>query len=138
MMGQGRSQGVPTTAPDDNRPADQTIALVAQNLRYQPSRVELKAGQTVRFVITNRDGFALNFISAEAGIGERVIAVRAPLRRQLLPASEGQGDRMCGAAGPRKKLGSVGDVQNDAQGLNGLASKVPAPLGAGIEIVHVH
>jgi len=74
MMGQGRSQGVPTAAPDDNRPVDQTIALVAQKLRYQPSRVELKAGQTVRLVITNRDGFAHNFISAEAGIGEHVIA----------------------------------------------------------------
>jgi len=74
MMGQGRSQGIPTAAPADNRPVAQTIALVAQNLRYQPSRVELKAGQTVRFVITNRDGFAHNFISAEAGIGERVIA----------------------------------------------------------------
>ena len=77
MMGQGRSQGVPTAAPDDNRPVDQTIALVAQNLRYQPSRVEVKAGQTVRFVITNRDGFAHNFVSTEAGIGERVIAAGA-------------------------------------------------------------
>ena len=92
----------------------------------------------VLFVITNRDGYALNFISAEAGISERLIAVRAPLRRQLLPASEGQGDRMCGAAGPRKKLGSAGDIQHAAQGLNGLASNVPAPLGAGIEIVHVY
>ena len=74
MMGQGRSQGVPTAAPDDNRPVDQTIALVAQNLRYQPSHVELKAGQTVRFVITNRDGFAHDFVSTDAGIAERVIA----------------------------------------------------------------
>jgi plastocyanin len=74
MMGQGRSQGVPTAAPDDNRRVDQTIALVAQNLRYQPSRVEVKAGQTVRFVITNRDGFAHNFVSTDAGIAERVIA----------------------------------------------------------------
>jgi plastocyanin len=73
MMGQRRSQGVPTAAPDDNRPVDQTIALVAQNLRYQPSRIDVTAGQTVRFLITNRDGFAHNFVSAEAGIGERVI-----------------------------------------------------------------
>jgi plastocyanin len=77
MMGQGRSQGVPTAAPDDNRRVDQTIALVAQNLRYQPSRVEVKAGQTVRFVITNRDGFAHNFVSTDAGIAERVIAAGA-------------------------------------------------------------
>jgi plastocyanin len=74
MMGQDRSQSIPTTAPEDNRVVDQTIALVAQNLRYQPSRVEVKAGQTVRFVITNRDGFAHNFVSTEAGIGEHVIA----------------------------------------------------------------
>ena len=77
MMGQGGNQGAPTAVPDDNRPVDQTIAIVAQNLRYQPASVEVKTGQTVRFVITNRDGFAHNFVSADAGIAERVIPAGA-------------------------------------------------------------
>ncbi|MBI5879895.1 MAG: cupredoxin domain-containing protein [Chloroflexi bacterium] len=73
MMGRG-SGSVPTAVPDDNRPVDQTIELVAQNLRYQPVRVTLKAGQTVRLVVTNRDAFAHNLVGKEAGIAERVIA----------------------------------------------------------------
>jgi plastocyanin len=77
MMRQGRAQSVPTAIPPDNRPVDQTITLVAEQLRYQPSRVEVKAGHTVRFVITNRDGFAHNFVSANVGIAERIIAAGA-------------------------------------------------------------
>ena len=74
MMGQGNLQPFATAAPDDNRAVDQTIEVVAQNMRFEPSRVTVRAGERVRFVITNRDGFAHNFVSPQANIGERVIA----------------------------------------------------------------
>src|SRR5512143_811458 len=83
MMGRGRMGGMmgwpgaaagATAAPDDNRTVDATVNIVAQNLAFAPGRVTVKAGQTVRFVLENRDGFAHNFVSPQAGIGERIMA----------------------------------------------------------------
>ncbi len=75
MMGwPGAAAGGTTAAPDDNRPVDATITIVAQNVRFAPARVTVKAGQTVRFVLENRDSFVHNFVSPQAGIGERVMA----------------------------------------------------------------
>ncbi len=73
MMGQGAGPAQPSAAPDDPRRVDQSVSIVAQNLRFVPARVAVPAGQTVRFTISNRDSFAHNFVSPQAGIGERVI-----------------------------------------------------------------
>jgi plastocyanin len=74
MMGRPGDVAGPTAAPDDNRQVDATVNIVAQNLAFTPARVTVKAGQTVRFMLENRDGFAHNFVSPQAGIGERIMA----------------------------------------------------------------
>lgn len=61
MMG-GWSGDAPASGstPDSGREADVEVDL--RNIRFNPDRIVVKAGETVRF--TNRDGFAHNVIQA--------------------------------------------------------------------------
>jgi plastocyanin len=72
MMGGYYSQTVPTAAPTQTgaTPAavEQEIKITADDLRFNPSRITVKAGSTVRFVITNNDSVPHNFFSQPANI----------------------------------------------------------------------
>ena len=82
MMGRGmpggmmRRGGPPinsTPQPDESGPVNQTITITARNLRFEPTKVEVRAGQTVRFVIVNRDAVMHNIVSAQANIPLRLL-----------------------------------------------------------------
>ena len=74
MMGgyYNQDQTAPTAAPTQTgaTPAavDQEIKITADDLRFNPSRITVKAGSTVRFVITNNDAVPHNFFSQPANI----------------------------------------------------------------------
>ena len=108
MMGGGYGQGgynnqdqtAPTAAPTQagTVPAtvDQEIKITADDLRVNPSRITVKAGSTVRFVITNNDSMPHNFLSQPANIP--VLALPANTTQTLVwtaPAREGTYTALC-------------------------------------------
>lgn len=74
MMGgyYNQDQTAPTAAPTQTgaTPAavDQEIKITSDNLRFNPSRITVKTGSTVRFVIANNDAVPHNFFSQAASI----------------------------------------------------------------------
>ncbi|GEM_PF-1196622 len=108
MMGGGFGQGgynnqdqtAPTAAPTQAGavPAtvDQEIKITADDLRFNPSRITVKAGSTVRFVITNNDSVPHNFFSQPANIP--YLALPANTTQTLVwtaPAREGTYTALC-------------------------------------------
>lgn len=102
MMGgyYNQDQTVPTAAPTQTgaTPAavDQEIKITADDLRFDPSRITVKAGSTVRFVITNNDVVPHNFVSQPANIP--YLALPANSAQTLVwtaPAREGTYTALC-------------------------------------------
>jgi plastocyanin len=50
-------------------PVDQEIHLEAVNFRFDPATITVKAGETVRLVIANKDGVPHNLYSADVALG---------------------------------------------------------------------
>lgn len=103
-FGQGgynnQDQTAPTAAPTQTgaTPAavEQEIKITADNLRFNPSRITVKAGSTVRFVITNNDSVPHNFFSQPANIP--YLALPANTTQTLVwtaPAREGTYIALC-------------------------------------------
>jgi plastocyanin len=112
MMGGGYGQGgmmggnynqdqtAPTAVPTQTgaTPAavEQEIKITADNLRFSPSRITVKAGSTVRFVIVNNDAVPHNFLSQPANIP--YLALPANSTQTLVwtaPAREGTYTALC-------------------------------------------
>lgn len=71
-MMNGGSVTVPTIAPTPFGatpiPVDEEITLIAKNLQFSPAQVTIKAGELVRWRITNQDAVPHNFYSEPAAI----------------------------------------------------------------------
>ncbi len=102
MMGgyYNQDQTAPTAAPTQTgaTPAavDQEIKITADDLRFSPSRITVKAGSTVRFVITNNDVVPHNFFSQPANIP--YLALPANTTQTLVwtaPTREGTYTALC-------------------------------------------
>lgn len=112
MMGGGYGQGgmmggyynqdqtAPIAAPTQTgaTPAavDQEIKITADDLRFNPSRITVKAGSTVRFVITNNEAVPHNFFSQPANIP--YLALPANTTQTLVwtaPSREGTYAALC-------------------------------------------
>ena len=63
----GHRSSVPTAVPmplgATPVPVDEEIPITAANLRFAPVQVNVKPGETVRSVVTNRDPFLHNLVS---------------------------------------------------------------------------
>ena len=72
MGGYGYSQSAPTAEPTPigatPMPVDEEIQITGANVRFAPTQITVRPGETVRFVVTNNDPFLHNFVSQEAGI----------------------------------------------------------------------
>jgi len=72
MMNGGYGQSAPTAEPTPVGatpiPVDEEIQITATNLRFAPTQITVKPGETVRFVVINNDPFLHNFVSQEARI----------------------------------------------------------------------
>ncbi len=66
----------PTPVPSD-RPIDREVKITARDLRFDPSRVVLKNGETIRFTIVNQDGVAHNFVSQDGDIAYTLLPPNA-------------------------------------------------------------
>jgi plastocyanin len=58
----------PTPSGPAPAPAEREIQITAVNFRFEPSEIAVNPGETVRFVVTNKDTVLHNFGSQEAGI----------------------------------------------------------------------
>lgn len=72
MMNGGYGQSAPTAEPTPfgatPAPVDEEIQIAALNVRFSPTQITVKPGETVRFVVTNNDPYLHNFGSGEAAI----------------------------------------------------------------------
>jgi len=72
MGGYDYNQSAPTAEPTPIGatpvPVDEEFQITALNLRFSPTEITVKPGETVRFVVTNEDRYLHNFVSEEAGI----------------------------------------------------------------------
>jgi plastocyanin len=75
MMGAYGGWGDPygVTPPGTPVPVDQEIELVASNFRFDPARVTVTAGQTVRLVVANQDGVPHNLYGTDLPIAYAVL-----------------------------------------------------------------
>ncbi len=70
MMGGygGWGYGSGTTPRGTAIPVDEEIQLEAANFRFDPATITVKAGETVRLVVANKDGAPHNLYSPEAAL----------------------------------------------------------------------
>jgi plastocyanin len=81
MMGGGYPYGyapsaIPTPVPA-NVPIDREIKITARNLRFDPARVVVEKGETVRFMIANQDAAPHNFVSQDGNIAYTFLPANA-------------------------------------------------------------
>ena len=71
MMG-GQGYGIPPTINSTpvpaNQPIDREVKIVARGIQFEPTRVAIKRGETVKFTLVNQDAVAHNFESQDAEI----------------------------------------------------------------------
>lgn len=58
-------------------PADEEIQLTAANFRFEPASITVKAGDTVRLVVANRDGVPHNLYSPSVGVAYTLLPAGA-------------------------------------------------------------
>lgn len=69
MMGRsGSAPYVAATPVPSNQLVDREIKITARNSQFDPARVVLKNGETIRFTLSNQDPVAHNFVSQDGGI----------------------------------------------------------------------
>ncbi|MBI3537683.1 MAG: cupredoxin domain-containing protein [Chloroflexi bacterium] len=83
MMGNGM-MGMHNAAPNVNvtpvpatQAIDREIKLIARNSKFEPTRIDVKKNETIRFVIVNEDAFAHNFVSQDGGIAYTLLPANA-------------------------------------------------------------
>jgi len=68
MGGYGNAPNVNATPVPASQPIDREVKITARNLQFDPARVVVKKGETVKFTITNQDAAAHNFVSQDGNI----------------------------------------------------------------------
>ena len=68
MGGFGNVPNVNATPVPASQPIDREVKITARDLKFDPARVVVKKGETVKFTITNQDAVAHNFISQDGKI----------------------------------------------------------------------
>jgi len=64
-FGYGNAPNVNATPVPASQPIDREVKTTARNLQFDPARVAVKKGETVKFTITNQDAVAHNFVSQD-------------------------------------------------------------------------
>ncbi len=68
MGGYGNAPNVNATPVPASQPIDREVKITARGLQFDPARVVVKKGETVKFTITNQDAVAHNFVSQDGNI----------------------------------------------------------------------
>jgi plastocyanin len=69
MMGRyGHVPNVNATPIPSDKPIDREVKIVARNGQFDPTRLTVKKGENIQFMVANQDGVAHNFISQDGKI----------------------------------------------------------------------
>lgn len=68
MGGYGYAPNANATPIPSDKPIDREVKITARNLQFDPTRVVVKNGETIRFTITNQDAVVHNFVSQGGNI----------------------------------------------------------------------
>lgn len=67
-FGYGNAPNVNATPVPASQPIDREVKITARDSKFDPTRVVVKKGETVKFTITNQDAVAHNFVSQDGNI----------------------------------------------------------------------
>jgi plastocyanin len=67
-FGYGNAPNISATPVPASQPIDREVKITARNLQFDPARVVVKKGETVKFTIVNQDAVAHNFVSQDGNI----------------------------------------------------------------------
>lgn len=76
-FGYGYAPNVNATPVPASQPVDREIKITARNFQFDPARVTVKRGETVKFVIVNQDAVAHNFVSQDGNIAYAFLPANA-------------------------------------------------------------
>ncbi len=68
MGGYDYAPNVNATPVPASQPIDREVKITARNLQFDPARVVVKKGETVKFTIVNQDAVVHNFVSQDGNI----------------------------------------------------------------------
>lgn len=68
MGGFGNAPTINATPVPSSQPIDREAKITVHNLQFDPTRIVVKKGETVKFTITNQDAVAHNFVSQDGNI----------------------------------------------------------------------
>lgn len=69
MGGFFSAPSVNATPVPSTQKVDREIQITARNFKFDPTRVEVKKGETIKFTIANQDNFAHNVVSQDGKLG---------------------------------------------------------------------
>ncbi len=95
MMGNGYAPNVNATPVPSNQSIDREVKITARNLQFDPTRVVVKQGETVRFAFTNQDSYAHNFGSADARIPFILLPANGMASTVWVAAQKGTYNALC-------------------------------------------
>ncbi len=73
MSGLNNTPNVNATAVPSTQKVDKEIELTVSNFKFEPSQVQVKKGETIKFTITNQDKFAHNTVSQKGNLAYTVL-----------------------------------------------------------------
>jgi len=84
----------PTPVPA-GKPIDREIKITARNFQFDPARVTVKQGETVRFVIANQDPIPHDLVSRAARIGNTLLPPNATQSIVWVASAPGTYSALC-------------------------------------------
>ena len=95
MTGSRTFPSVDATPVPATQAIDREIKVAARNLQFDPARVVLKQGETVRFTFSNQDPYAHNFGSADARIPFILLPANGTASTLWVAAQKGTYTALC-------------------------------------------
>lgn len=83
-----------TPVPAD-KPIDREIKITARNFQFDPTRIAVKQGETVKFVIANQDVIPHDFVSTSGRINYALLPANASQSVVWVASQEGTYVALC-------------------------------------------
>ena len=94
-FGYGNAPSVNATPVSTSQPIDREIKITARDLKFDPARVIMKKGETVKFTITNQDAVSHNFVSQDGKIAYTFLPPNATQSVVWVAAKPGTFTALC-------------------------------------------
>ena len=95
MHGASVAPNVNATPVPANQPIDREVKILARNSQFDPARIVVKQGETVRFAFTNQDPYLHNFGSIDARIPFILLPANGTASTAWVAAQKGAFSALC-------------------------------------------